>query len=888
LGETVVRQEGQALLDLVEDIRAQSAAALDAPSDEGRSRLTATVTGMDLATTIRVARAFTLYFHLANIVEQVHRVGDLAARDDAVLQATLARIAAAGDAAEMLAGVVPALELRPVFTAHPTEASRRSVLTKLRRVADVLARRNDPRLTDRERQRLDRDLAETIELLWQTDELRADRPTPLDEARSAVFYLDELARHTVPDLLGEFDDLLRSLGQHLPPDAVPIRLGTWVGGDRDGNPFVTPEVTEAVLRLQADHALRILIAAVDGLAVVLSTSARIAGVGEALRASLAEDAARLPEVAARWGAIDREEPYRLKCSYVRQRLVNTRSRLVEQRAPGPEEYATAAELIAELRLVYDSLTENRGVLTARGAVTRVMRIAALVGLHLATMDVREHAERHHAVLTELFDRIGLTPRYAELDRGPRAALLEEELAGRRPLSSATTRLSEDPARTLETFRMLARVLDLDPDAVETYIISMSEDVDDVLAAVVLAREGGLVDVHAGVARIGFTPLFETPQALARAGELLDALLRCKPYREVVRLRGDRQEVMLGYSDSSKLGGITTSRWGLHRAQRALIDVAREHGVTLTMFHGRGGSVGRGGGPTHEAIIAQPAGTVEGRIKITEQGEVISDKYLLPDLAHRNLELGLAATLEASVLRRESSNTPDVRARWDGVMDVISDAATAAYRRLVETENFPDYFRQSTPVDELGAMNIGSRPASRGGGRRIEDLRAIPWVFGWTQSRQLIPGWFGVGSGLAAARAAGHDELLEEMAARWRFLRMFLSKVEMTLFKTDLDVAGHYVDRLVAPGLQPVLGQIRDEYDRTVREVLALADQDDLLASQPVLQRTLAVRDRYLRPLHEVQVELLARSRAAGEPDPELQRALLVTVNGIAAGMRNTG
>ena len=887
LGETLARQEGPDLLDLVEDIRARSGEVLEGADEPSRARLSERIAELALPTTTRVARAFTVYFHLANVVEQVHRVGELATHDRGSLVATLGRIAEARRDGAPLAEVLPDLELRPVFTAHPTEASRRSVLTKLRGIADALERRNDPRATDRERARLDRELAEMVELLWQTDEIRVDRPTPLDEARSVVFYLDELARRTVPDVLAEFDDLLRTVGQELEPDAVPVRLGTWVGGDRDGNPFVTPAVTEAALRLQADHAMRILIAGVDELAETLSTSSRIVGVGDELTASLERDAEQLPEVADRWGRIDREEPYRLKCSFIRQRLVNTRQRLVEQRPPGDQEYGTTAELVGELQLLRRSLAANRGLLAARGSVTRLIRTASLVGLHLATMDVREHAEKHHAVLARLYDRTGRGD-YASLDRADRARLLTGELEGHRPLTSPTTTLPDTESRTLDTFRMLARILDRDPDAVQTYIVSMSEDVDDVLAAVVLAREGGLVDIHDGVARIGFTPLFETPGSLARAGELLDQLLTCPPYRELVRQRGERQEVMLGYSDSSKLGGITTSRWALHLAQRQLIAVAHRHGIALTMFHGRGGSVGRGGGPTHEAIVAQPAGTVEGKIKVTEQGEVISDKYLLPGLARRNVELGLAATLEASVLRRESSNTPEDRARWDAVMDVVSEAATEAYRGLILADGFADYFRQSTPVDELGSLNIGSRPATRGGGRNIEDLRAIPWVFGWTQSRQLIPGWFGFGSGLAAARSAGHDAVLGEMRDRWRFMRTFASKVEMTLAKTALDVSQRYVERLVDPELRPFLDRIRAEYERTVHGLLRLFGRSELLEGDPVLRRTLAVRDRYLRPLHEVQVELLARARRGGGSDDELQRALLVTVNGIAAGMRNTG
>ncbi|MBF4161350.1 phosphoenolpyruvate carboxylase [Nocardioides acrostichi] len=900
LGEAIARHEGPKMLALVEQVRELSRN----PDDDALHELLAE---QDDATAVVLARAFTNYFQLVNMTEQLHRWREVTADGDGPLAAMAGRIGEALESGgldrDLLTDVLDRVEYRPVFTAHPTESSRRTVLRLLRKVAQVVDLAEDPRRRPGDEARTASRLAELVDLLWQTDELRVAKPEPMDEARTALYYLTQITQHVLPGLMNELQRQLASIDVELPVTARPLRFGSWAGGDRDGNPFVTPEVTLEVLALQHDTGLKTLIAEVEELLTEMSATTRVVTASDDLLASLESDAEALPIT---WSTINRlnaEEPYRLKLSFVRVRLMRTRDRLEKGTPHEPgRDYLGFDELLTDLALVRESMRADGDLLTADGAILRLIRTATAVGLGLATLDVREHSEKHHDALAELFDRTGeLDGPYAELDREARIALLGRELAGRRPLVGAGRPVGGGAAAaSLDLMTTIRTALDTyGPDVIETYIVSMTHDVDDLLAVVVLAREAGLLDVGEGLdepwARIGFAPLFETVAELEIAGSLLDRLLSDPAYRRVVGARGDVQEIMLGYSDSSKDAGIAASQWQIHRAQRSLRDVAREHGVRLRLFHGRGGSVGRGGGPTAQAIAAQPNGTLDGPIKVTEQGEVISDKYLLPGLGRFNLEGALAAVVESSVLHRSSLLPRDVLDDWNATMDVVAGSGQTAYRGVVRDPALVPFFNAATPVGELGKMNIGSRPSKRPGGEGgLDDLRAIPWVFGWTQSRIILPGWFGVGSGLAAAREDGRADMLREMYGSWPFFRTFLSNVQMTLTKTDLDIAARYVRTLVPDDAAGLFDLVRAEHERTVAEVLRVTEQSELLEQAPVLKQTLALRDAYLAPLHALQVSLLARSRdlTGDDPDadvpPDLERALLLTINGIAAGLRNTG
>ncbi|MNS56139.1 Phosphoenolpyruvate carboxylase [compost metagenome] len=802
------------------------------------------------------------------------------------------------------------MRFHPVFTAHPTEILRRTVLDKHQRLANALAERDNPLLTPAEREDLTAAIAAEIESLWQTDEVHHRAPTVMDEARHGLYYFEEVLFDVVPKLYTSLEDALAA-GYPTEKFEIPsfLRFGSWMGGDRDGNPNVTAPTTYQALYAARRMILRRYVATAERISTMMSQSTHWTSVSQALTRSLEAEAARFPTVAAEFGERNPFEPYRQKLAYIHHRLRRTLELTPETleaadrwEADGlTDGYRTAGELLQDLTLMQESLMANKGTRAACALLETWRRQVETFGLHTAALDVRQHAEIHEAALSDIADTLKLLPRpFHELDEAARLDWIAGELANLRPL--VPTELDSFQPMTQEVIRTVRSVAAgrrvFGAPALGAYVISMTTRPSDVMTVLLFLKTVGLVKANPeGTVRSAMqvAPLLETVDDLRGAPELLDKLFSIPVYRAHLRALGDVQEIMLGYSDSNKDGGIVTSNWELYKAQQALWEVARRHGVTLSLFHGRGGSVGRGGGPARQGILAQPPGTIQGRIKLTEQGEVISNKYGLPPIALRNLELVTSAVLEATLRPALHAQSPHDVARWESAIEELSRRAFASYRRIVyEEPGFLTFFQEATPIELLAEMRIGSRPAKRKATSAIEDLRAIPWVFSWTQSRFILPGWLGFGSAMAgfyeedpAARLA----LLREMYARFPFFRALVSNVEMTLAKADMAIARHYVERLVedATVRDRIWALLEAEFHRSVSMVLLITGEEALLDQMTTLQRSIAVRNPYVDPLSYLQVELLRRLRAGDTENRDLlEHALKLTVNGVAAGMKNTG
>jgi phosphoenolpyruvate carboxylase len=971
----LLQECGQGLVDLLHQLldlcSPEGQVAPTALQPTAESQVLSLVEALELNEAIKAARAFALYFQLINIVEQHFEQRDQQRQyreapalenqptkgywDNHVGETLYSHNSEeAGNNAEnqpqapsqpinkrrgvgtfpwlfphlkelnvppqQIQQLLDQLEVWLVFTAHPTEIVRHTIRDKQRRVANILRQLDqlDERaigmgaLAEFEAQLQHQRLTEEIRLWWRTDELHQFKPSVLDEVDYTLHYFQEVLFDAMPML---YDRLNQSLQSAFPDLKIPhynfCRFGSWVGSDRDGNPAVTPQITWQTACYQRGMVLEKYIQSVRKLIDLLSLSLHWSDVSGDLLESLEQDQMRLPEVYEKLSIRFRQEPYRLKLSYIQQRLENTRDRnnqiaqgdCLRQEIPEFNQatlYRDREEFLSELRLIQSKLQETG--LTCSDLEQLICQVE-IFGFTLTHLDIRQESTRHSDAMHEITEYLQISPEaYNTWSEADRVTWLVNELTTRRPLVPRELPFSDKTQETIDTFRMLRELhKEFGADICKSYVISMSHDVSDMLEVLLLAKEAGLYDPITGTSSVQVVPLFETVEDLQKAPEVMTDLFNLTFYKAVLNTQPVAlQEVMLGYSDSNKDSGFLSSNWEIHKAQQALQKIAEQAAVELRIFHGRGGSVGRGGGPAYEAILAQPGQTLKGRIKITEQGEVLASKYSLTELALYNLETATSAVIQGSLLGTKF----DAIQPWQVIMEGIAAQSRTHYRKLVyEQPDFIDFFHQVTPIDEISQLQISSRPARRGGKKDLSSLRAIPWVFSWTQSRFLLPAWYGVGSAMQQFldENPDHLKLLKYFYSKWPFFRMVISKVEMTLAKVDLQLAGHYVKQLTHPDdrerLQPVYEEIVKEYLLTKAVILIITGHDRLLDGDPELQRSVQLRNGTIVPLGFLQVSLLQRLRQhkttmgalrSRYSKGELLRGALLTINGIAAGMRNTG
>jgi phosphoenolpyruvate carboxylase len=901
LGKVIARLEGKEAFDVVDSLRRNcrarrrhkdGAPTLDQLIDDA-SKLPAESAAV-------VARAFTLFFLLINTAEQVHRVrrrnayasdGE-ATPQPASAQWTMQRLKDLGHEAEEVAASLGSLHVRPVLTAHPTESTRRTLLALQARVADLLLARGAA--STAEQRRMDEAMDAEVELLWLTSEVRQDRPTVRDEVSTVLWYFEtrllDAGADAADAMARAFGDAFGSTAQEARPS---IRFGTWVGGDRDGNPFVTPEETLAASRRASYAILGRYQETVAELVRRLSVSAEIAPPGDAIRQSLEKDRELLPEVWEMNWRRNQDEPVRLKLTFIEERIAATRE-LVAARDAGrsdaalPAAYASASEMMSDLELVRDSLIGAHAEFSRRQLIDPLITSVRANGFHGMMMDLRDHADSHTAAVDEIARAAGISLT---------SESLRSELPGRRPIVSENLRVSDETMRVLGTFRAMSTIQrESGVDGASTYIVSMTQSADDLLRVLLLAKEAGLVDITSDEPRssIDVVPLFETLEDLSNAPGIMRSLLDDAAYRKQLAARGNLQEVMIGYSDSNKDAGILASSWALYRVQESLAEAFRESGVRLRIFHGRGGSVGRGGGsPVYRALSALPPETVEGSIKITEQGEIISQQFGLLPIAGRTLEVTLSGVLLQELTDwRDGMDDSDVAAFRDA-MERLSSRSFEVYSDFVhDDDRIFEMFEKASPIEELALARFGSRPSYRpGSGSGVTGIRAIPWVFGWTQNRLMLPGWLGVGTALSELAADGEGlSLLRRMEKSWPFFSDLLARIDMVCAKSDVEITRAYVSRL--GGDEKLLAILIDEFERTVRMVLQIRNVPELLSDNDVLSAAIALRNPYVDVLSVLQISQLARKRAlardGGETLEEVESILATTVSGIAQGLRNTG
>jgi phosphoenolpyruvate carboxylase len=906
LGDVLRDQEGAAVFDVVETVRQTAVRFRRWDDPKAGAELTTLLKKLTREEANSVVRAFSYFSHLANIAEDQHHIRRRRAHqlkgstpNPSSVAYALERLKGAGVDQAAVEDFLRDALIAPVLTAHPTEVQRKSILDAEHDIARLLAERDLPRTPKEDKRNLQL-LQARVATLWQTRMLRYEKLTVADEIENALSYYRSTFLRELPALYDDIEDELAAHFDGTPAkldDAAYMQMGSWIGGDRDGNPNVNAATMQRALVRQATTIFDFYLDEVHALGAELSTSTLLVPASAALQA--------LADASPDHSPHRSDEPYRRALIGIYARLASTARELgatniLRKEVGHADPYHDPAEFHAELKVLAESLAANHGAILIAPRLQGLMRAALIFGFHLASLDMRQSSDVHEKVLAELFARAGVEGDYATLDEDAKIKLLLAELAQPRLLYTPYESYSETTNSELQILRTAREIRKrYGTRAIRNYIISHTETVSDLLEVLLLQKETGLLRPSQGKNDVMVIPLFETIPDLQRAGDIMAEWMAIPVVAGLIEHQGRLQEVMLGYSDSNKDGGFLTSNWELYQAELKLVQVFEQANVKLRLFHGRGGTVGRGGGPSYDAILAQPPGTVNGQIRLTEQGEIISSKFSNPEIGRRNLELLVAATLEAGLMPHgEDAEAVARLARFEGVMAELSQRAYAAYRDLVyETPGFTDYFFAATPIAEIAELNLGSRPASRKSTRRIEDLRAIPWGFSWGQCRLLLPGWYGFGAAVSGWIADGNGEerlaLLREMGKEWPFFATLLSNMDMVLAKTDLAIASRYAELVPDAALRErIFKRISDEYGETLRCLEAVTGNEERLVNNPLLARSIQNRFAYLDPLNHLQVELIQRHRALtrepGQVDERVHRGIHLSINGVAAGLRNTG
>ncbi|MBZ5751527.1 phosphoenolpyruvate carboxylase [Metabacillus rhizolycopersici] len=896
LGEILVHHGGMQLLEKVEKLRVMAITLRKNDDKDIYNELKEEIVNLDPPMRKQVIRAFSIYFHLINAAELNHRIRrrrEYQLQDDHVVQKASIESAILSlkenkiDEAT-IQNVLNTISLELVITAHPTEATKRSVIEIQKRIATILKNLDNTTLTKKERKKLEDSLLNEVTILWQTEELRERKPTVIDEVRNGLYYFDQTFFDVLPDI---HQDLEEGLTEQFPKHKweVPnfLHFGSWIGGDRDGNPNVTPEVTWETLIRQRELAIKKYKEALVELMKRFSHSTTRAKVSEELIANVENDEKTYLKIEKRWPV--ETEVYRRKIAIIIKRLKEVGNSEIG--------YQSANELLDDLLLIHQSVNNHQPADRELKMLNKLIRQVQLFGFHLATLDIRNHSGEHEAAITEILRKVKVTDDYAALSEDEKMKTLENVLMDPRPVLLLNEDYSKETQEMIKVFTMIKEAHEtFGKKSILVYLVSMTQSASDLLEVLVLAKEAGIYRLHADgtvESHLNVAPLLETVDDLIAGPNIMETLFNLDVYRNHLKIHGDSQEIMLGYSDGSKDGGTLTANWKLYKAQLEIHDMAKRHNIGLKFFHGRGGSLGRGGGPLNRSILSQPRETLGDGVKITEQGEVLSSRYLLEDIAYRSLEQATSTLIEASVNLSEESEQQHLREKaWEEAMEEISDISLKKYQSLVfEDPDFLTYFTEATPLNEVGELNIGSRPSKRKNRNRFEDLRAIPWVFAWTQSRQLIPAWYAAGSGLESFASKGEEnlKLLQRMYEEWPFFRSTIDNLQMALMKADITTAKEYTslvhDKEIA---DRIFGNIVEEYEKTKAVLLKISDDEELLDHTPNIKESVHRRNPYVDPLNFLQVELIKELREQEEPNEELLTEVLLTISGIAAGLRNTG